>query len=346
MWDPSGNAADCKCVIPDHSYASLYSETIDNCIANGALDVTKMGTVPNVGLMAQKAEEYGSHPTTFEAPGNGTIRMVDADGNTIHESSVEEGDIWRSCTVKYAPIQDWVKLAVTRARATGDPAVFWLDPDRAHHIEIKKKVDLYLKDHDTNGLDIRIMSVAEAAKLSVERMRDGLNTISVTGNVLRDYNTDLYPILELNTSAKMLSIVPLMNGGGLFETGAPGTAPSSLHLAYLLSTLLGHTATTRRRYLPQLSTRQTISSSARISHPHVGSVALTTVEATSTLQCTGQKHLLHRLLMQTLLPSLHRLQRHLQITKPRSMMSLSAHRASHRKSAVTTSLMRPRHLLQ
>ncbi|MBE9537032.1 MAG: NADP-dependent isocitrate dehydrogenase, partial [Proteobacteria bacterium] len=225
MWDPSGNAADCKCVIPDHSYASLYSETIDNCIANGALDVTKMGTVPNVGLMAQKAEEYGSHPTTFEAPGNGTIRMVDADGNTIHESSVEEGDIWRSCTVKDAPIQDWVKLAVTRARATGDPAVFWLDPDRAHHIEIKKKVDLYLKDHDTNGLDIRIMSVAEAAKLSVERMRDGLNTISVTGNVLRDYNTDLYPILELNTSAKMPSIVPLMNGGGLFETGAGGSAP-------------------------------------------------------------------------------------------------------------------------
>ncbi len=225
MWDPSGNAADCKCVIPDHSYSSLYSETIDNCIANGALDVTKMGTVPNVGLMAQKAEEYGSHPTTFEAPGNGTIRMVDADGNTIHEQKVEEGDIWRSCTVKDAPIQDWVKLAVTRARATGDPTVFWLDPDRAHHIEIKKKVDLYLKDHDTNGLDIRIMSVAEAAKLSVERMRDGLNTISVTGNVLRDYNTDLYPILELNTSAKMLSIVPLMNGGGLFETGAGGSAP-------------------------------------------------------------------------------------------------------------------------
>jgi len=225
MWDPRGNPAEVKCVIPDHSYASLYSETIDNCIKNGALDVTKMGTVPNVGLMAQKAEEYGSHPTTFEAPGNGTIRMVDADGNTIHENNVEEGDIWRSCTVKDAPIRDWVKLAVTRARATGDPAVFWLDPDRAHHIEIKKKVDEYLKEHDTSGLDIRIMSVAEAARLSVERMREGLNTISVTGNVLRDYNTDLYPILELNTSAKMLSIVPLMNGGGLFETGAGGSAP-------------------------------------------------------------------------------------------------------------------------
>jgi isocitrate dehydrogenase len=225
MWGPDGNPAECKCVIPDHSYASLYQATIDNCIENGALDVTKMGTVPNVGLMAQKAEEYGSHPTTFEAPGNGTIRIVDASGSAILESQVEEGDIWRSCRVKDAPIQDWVKLAVTRARATGAPAVFWLDPDRAHHQEIRKKVDLYLQDHDTSSLDIRIMSVAEAAKLSVERMRDGKDTISVTGNVLRDYNTDLYPILELNTSAKMLSIVPLMNGGGLFETGAGGSAP-------------------------------------------------------------------------------------------------------------------------
>jgi isocitrate dehydrogenase len=225
MWDPNGNPAECKCVIPDHSYAPLYQATIDNCIANGALDVSTMGTVPNVGLMAKKAEEYGSHPTTFEAPGNGTIRIVDASGNTILENQVEEGDIWRSCRVKDAPIQDWVKLAVTRARATGSPAVFWLDPDREHHQEIRKKVDLYLQDHDTNGLDIRIMSVADAAKLSVERMRDGKDTISVTGNVLRDYNTDLYPILELNTSAKMLSIVPLMNGGGLFETGAGGSAP-------------------------------------------------------------------------------------------------------------------------
>ncbi|MDH4101611.1 MAG: NADP-dependent isocitrate dehydrogenase, partial [Nitrospirota bacterium] len=225
MWGPDGKPHDAKCVIPDHSYASLYSETIENCIKNGALDPSTMGTVPNVGLMAQKAEEYGSHPTTFEAPGNGSIRMVDANGKTIHESKVEEGDIWRSCTVKDAPIQDWVKLAVTRARATGDPAVFWLDADRAHHIEIRKKVDQYLKDHDTKGLDIRIMSVAEAARLSVERMREGKNTISVTGNVLRDYNTDLYPILELNTSAKMLSIVPLMEGGGLFETGAGGSAP-------------------------------------------------------------------------------------------------------------------------
>jgi len=225
MWGPDGKPHDCKCVIPDHSYSSLYSETIDNCIKNGALDVTKMGTVPNVGLMAQKAEEYGSHPTTFEAPGNGTIRMVDANGNTIHESKVEEGDIWRSCTVKDAPIRDWVRLAVSRARATGAPAIFWLDKDRAHGRELIAKVNEYLKDHDTSGLDIRIMSVADAARLSVERMREGKDTISVTGNVLRDYNTDLYPILELNTSAKMLSIVPLMNGGGLFETGAGGSAP-------------------------------------------------------------------------------------------------------------------------
>ena len=225
MWGPDGNPHDAKAVIPDHSYASLYQETIENCRENGALDPSTMGTVPNVGLMAQKAEEYGSHPTTFEAPGNGTIRIVDASGNAIHEHNVEEGDIWRSCRVKDAPIQDWVKLAVTRARATGAPAVFWLDEKRAHDRELLKKVNTYLKNHDTEGLDIRIMSVAEAAKLSVERMRKGKDTISVTGNVLRDYNTDLYPILELNTSAKMLSIVPLMNGGGLFETGAGGSAP-------------------------------------------------------------------------------------------------------------------------
>ncbi|MCP3671763.1 MAG: NADP-dependent isocitrate dehydrogenase [Gammaproteobacteria bacterium] len=232
MWGPDGKQKDTKFVIPDHSYAPLYQATVENCIANGALDPTTMGTVPNVGLMAKKAEEYGSHPTTFEAPGNGTIRISNSSGNTIHEHAVEEGDIWRMCMVKDAPIQDWVKLAVTRARATGWPAIIWLDPDRAHHIEIKKKVDLYLKDHDTSGLDIRIMSVYDAAKLSVERQRAGENTISVTGNVLRDYNTDLYPILEVGTSAKMLSIVPLMNGGGLFETGAGGSAPK--HVQQLL----------------------------------------------------------------------------------------------------------------
>ncbi|MDH5637093.1 MAG: NADP-dependent isocitrate dehydrogenase [Nitrospinota bacterium] len=225
MWGPDGELADTKATIPDHSYASLYQEAIDDCIKHGAYDPATMGTVPNVGLMAQKAEEYGSHDKTFEAPGNGTIRIVDSSGKSIIEHTVEEGDIWRSCQVKDAPIRDWVKLAVTRARATGAPAVFWLDKTRAHDAQLIEKVNRYLKDHDTSGLDIKIMPVAEAAKLSLQRMRDGKDTISVTGNVLRDYNTDLFPILELGTSAKMLSIVPLMQGGGLFETGAGGSAP-------------------------------------------------------------------------------------------------------------------------
>jgi isocitrate dehydrogenase len=233
MWGPDGELHEVKAVIPDHSYAGLYHETIENCRKFGALDPAVIGTVPNVGLMAQKAEEYGSHDKTFQSPGKGTIRIVDASGNVIHESEVEEGDIWRSCTVKDAAIKDWVKLAVTRARATGAPAVFWLDGDRPHHVQVMEKVNRYLKDHDTEGLEIRIMSVAQAAKFSVERMRDGKDTISVTGNVLRDYNTDLFPILELGTSAKMLSIVPLMNGGGLFETGAGGSAPK--HVQQFLS---------------------------------------------------------------------------------------------------------------
>jgi isocitrate dehydrogenase len=225
MWGPDGNQKDTKFVIPDHCYSPLYKATVENCIEHGALDPTTMGTVPNVGLMAKKAEEYGSHPTTFEAPADGIIRITDSNGDTIHEHNVEEGDIWRMVMCKDESIQDWVKLAVSRAKATGWPAIFWLDPERPHHQEIRKKVDAYLPNHDTSGLDIRIMSVYDAAKLSVERMRNGENTISVTGNVLRDYNTDLYPILELGTSAKMLSIVPLMNGGGLFETGAGGSAP-------------------------------------------------------------------------------------------------------------------------
>ncbi|VAX17506.1 Isocitrate dehydrogenase [NADP]; Monomeric isocitrate dehydrogenase [NADP] [hydrothermal vent metagenome] len=225
MWGTDGKQHDTKFVIPDHSYSGLYQAAIDSCIANGAFDPTTMGTVPNVGLMAQKAEEYGSHNTTFEAPGNGTIRVVDSTGNTILEHAVGEGDVWRMVMVKDAPIQDWVKLAVTRARATGVPTIFWLDETRAHDAQVIKKVNKYLKDHDTSGLDIRIMPVEDAAKLSIERMRNGEDTISVTGNVLRDYNTDLFPILELGTSAKMLSIVPLMNGGGLFETGAGGSAP-------------------------------------------------------------------------------------------------------------------------
>ena len=225
MWGPDGELHDTKFIIPDSSYAPLYAATFENCIANGALDPATMGTVQNVGLMAKKAEEYGSHPTTFEAPGNGVIRIVDSEGEKIHEHNVEQGDIWRMATVKDAPIRDWIKLAVTRAKITGWPAVFWLDEKRAHGREMIKKVKSYLKIHDTQNLELPIMSVYDAAKYSIERARAGKNTISVTGNVLRDFNTDLYPILELGTSAKMLSIVPLMKGGGLFETGAGGSAP-------------------------------------------------------------------------------------------------------------------------
>ena len=225
MWDKEGKTQDAKFTIPDSTYASLYDETIKNCIAEGKLDPTQMGTVQNVGLMAKKAEEYGSHPTTFEIKTDGKVVVSDASGNTIFEQNVEEGDIWRMCRVKDEAIQDWVKLAVNRARTSGFKTIFWLDEDRAHHIELRKKVDAYLGDHDTAGLDIEIMSVREAARVSIERVRAGQDTISVTGNVLRDYNTDLYPILEVGTSAKMLSIVPLMQGGGLFETGAGGSAP-------------------------------------------------------------------------------------------------------------------------
>ena len=225
LWGPDGKLREAKAVVPDHSYAPLYAEAIENCKRHGAFDPKTMGTVPNVGLMAQQAEEYGSHDKTFQLPAAGTVRIVDAQGKTLIEHAVEAGDIWRACQVKDAPIRDWVKLAVTRARITGVPAVFWLDKNRAHDAQLIEKVTRYLKDHDTNGLDIRIMSVAEAARFSLERMREGKDTISVTGNVLRDYNTDLFPILELGTSAKMLSIVPLMDGGALFETGAGGSAP-------------------------------------------------------------------------------------------------------------------------
>jgi len=225
MWNPEGKLQDVKCVIPDASYAPVYHEVIEFCKKYGAFDPRTMGSVPNVGLMAQAAEEYGSHDKTFKAPGNGTMRIVDAAGKTLLEHKVEEGDIWRACQVKDAPIQDWVKLAVTRAKATGAPAIFWLDKTRAHDAELIKKVERYLPNHDTKGLDIRIMSPAEATRLSLERMKEGKDTISCTGNVLRDYLTDLFPILEIGTSAKMLSIVPLLNGGGLFETGAGGSAP-------------------------------------------------------------------------------------------------------------------------
>ena len=225
MWNAAGATQDAKAVIPDRSYSGVYQAVIDFCKANGAFDPTTMGSIPNVGLMAQKAEEYGSHDKTFEVAAAGTMRVVTADGTTIMHHDVEPGDIWRMCQVKDAPIRDWVKLAVNRARATGAPAVFWLNPDRAHDAQLIRKVESYLGDHDTAGLDFHIMSPVEATRFSLERMRAGQDTISVTGNVLRDYLTDLFPILELGTSAKMLSIVPLMNGGGLFETGAGGSAP-------------------------------------------------------------------------------------------------------------------------
>lgn len=225
MWNLEDKTQDTKAVIPDSSYAGLYQETVDFCRENGAFDPTTMGTVPNVGLMAQKAEEYGSHDKTFEMSENGVVRVVDAAGNVLIQHDVEEGDIWRMCQVKDAPIQDWVKLAVSRARATGSPAVFWLNKERAHDAELIKKVNAYLPNHDTSGLEIHILDVVEATRFSLKRAKAGQDTISVTGNVLRDYLTDLFPILELGTSAKMLSIVPLMNGGGLFETGAGGSAP-------------------------------------------------------------------------------------------------------------------------
>jgi isocitrate dehydrogenase len=225
MWNAAGEQQDTKAVIPDSSYAGVYQAVIDDCRTNGAYDPSTMGSVPNVGLMAQKAEEYGSHDKTFEIASSGTVRVVNAAGETVMSHAVSAGDIWRMCTVKDAPIRDWVKLAVSRARATGAPAVFWLDADRAHDRELIAKVRTYLGDHDTSGLTIEVMSPVDATTYSIQRIRQGLDTISVTGNVLRDYLTDLFPILELGTSAKMLSIVPLMNGGGLFETGAGGSAP-------------------------------------------------------------------------------------------------------------------------
>ena len=225
MWGPDGKEHDTLAVIPDSSYAGIYQAVLDDCRAHGAFDPTTMGSVPNVGLMAQKAEEYGSHDKTFEMTAAGRVEVVDAAGEVLMAHDVEPGDIWRACQTKDAPVRDWVKLAVTRARASKTPAVFWLDESRAHDRNLIAKVETYLAEHDTDGLDLRILSPVEAATLSVERIRRGEDTISVTGNVLRDYNTDLVPILELGTSAKMLSVVPLMNGGGLFETGAGGSAP-------------------------------------------------------------------------------------------------------------------------
>lgn len=225
MWDKNGQSRDTKALIPDSSYAAVYQSTIDYCKENGAFDPREMGTVPNIGLMAQKAEEYGSHDKTFELSEAGVVRVVDKDGTVLQEQSVEKGDIFRMCQVKDAPIRNWVSLAVERARLSNTPAVFWLDSDRAHDRELIKKVEAYLGEEDTTGLDLRILSPKEATLFTLDRLKNGLDTISVTGNVLRDYLTDLFPILEVGTSAKMLSIVPLMNGGGLFETGAGGSAP-------------------------------------------------------------------------------------------------------------------------
>ncbi|MDH5599054.1 MAG: NADP-dependent isocitrate dehydrogenase, partial [Cyclobacteriaceae bacterium] len=225
MWNAQGKQQDTKAVIPDRCYSGVYQATIDFCKKNGAFDPTTMGSVSNVGLMAQKAEEYGSHDKTFQLPASGTVEVVDTNGKVLLSQPVEAGDIFRMCQVKDAPVRDWVKLAVKRARETGNPAIFWLDKNRAHDAELIKKVNQYLPDHDTSGLDIQIMSPVEATNFSLERIKKGQDTISVTGNVLRDYLTDLFPILEVGTSAKMLSIVPLMNGGGLFETGAGGSAP-------------------------------------------------------------------------------------------------------------------------
>jgi isocitrate dehydrogenase len=243
MWNKDNKQQDTIAIIPDRCYAGVYTATIDDCKAHGAFDVTTMGSVPNVGLMAQKAEEYGSHDKTFQATANGTIRVTDASGKVFFDQKVEKGDIFRMCQTKDAPIQDWVKLAVNRSRLSATPAVFWLDENRAHDREIITKVNKYLLDHDTTGLDIRILSPIEATKFTLERIRKGEDTISVTGNVLRDYLTDLFPILELGTSAKMLSIVPLMNGGGLFETGAGGSAPKHIeqfiHEGYLRWDSLG-----------------------------------------------------------------------------------------------------------
>lgn len=232
MWNADGKLQDTKAVIPDSSYAGVYAATIDFCKKNGAFDPTTMGTVPNVGLMAQKAEEYGSHDKTFEIPSDGTVKVIDNSGKILMQHQVETGDIWRMCQTKDAPIQDWVKLAVVRARASQTPAVFWLDENRAHDAELIKKVNVYLKDYDISDLDLRILNPIDATIFTCERLKEGKDTISVSGNVLRDYLTDLFPILEVGTSAKMLSIVPLMNGGGLFETGAGGSAPK--HVQQLL----------------------------------------------------------------------------------------------------------------
>jgi len=327
MWNKDDQQQDTNFIIPDRCYAGVYAETIDFCKKNGAFDPTTMGSVPNVGLMAQKAEEYGSHDKTFEIPADGTVRIIDAEGNVLFEHDVEAGDIWRACQTKDAPIRDWVKLAVNRARATGAPAIFWLDENRAHDAQLIAKVEKTLADHDTEGLDIQLMAPEAATRVSLERAKDGKDTISVTGNILRDYLTDLFPILELGTSAKMLSIVPLMNGGGLFETGAGGSAPDLIpqfkkenhlcweslgeflalggsleHLAnvfdnaqaQILADTLDNTSPTsstthRLKYSPTRSTQPSRNSSKPTNLRRATSTNSTTEGATSTSRSTGLK---------------------------------------------------------
>jgi isocitrate dehydrogenase len=305
MWGPDGKEADTLAVLPDSSYAGIYQVVLDDCRANGAYDPTTMGTVPNVGLMAQAAEEYGSHDKTFEIQEAGTVQIVDGAGNVLIEHQVSEGDIWRACQTKDLPIRDWVKLAVTRARASQTPAVFWLDEERAHDANLIAKVNEYLKDHDTEGLDIRIMSPVKAIAFTLDRIRKGEDTISVSGNVLRDYLTDLFPILELGTSAKMLSVVPLMNGGGLFETGAGGSAPKHVqqllkenHLRWdslgeflALAVSFEHLATTtgnaRAQVLADTLDRATGTFLLENKSPSRAPVSWTTAAATTSWPATG-----------------------------------------------------------
>ena len=307
MWNAAGELQDAKAVIPDRCYAGVYQAVIEDCKANGAFNPVTMGSVPNVGLMAQAAEEYGSHNKTFVIPAAGTVRVTDASGKVLLEQAVEAGDLWRMCQTKDAAVQDWVKLAVTRARATKTPAVFWLDENRAHDAQVIAKVKQYLNDHDTSGLDLRILDPVEATKFSLKRIRAGQDTISVTGNVLRDYLTDLFPIMELGTSAKMLSIVPLMAGGELFETGAGGSAPKhvqqfveegflrwdSLGEFMALAESLDHLGRTyknaKAQVLAKTLTRPPPSSWTRTSRPPARSAAWTIAAATTTWPCTGPR---------------------------------------------------------
>jgi isocitrate dehydrogenase len=360
MWNAAGKEQDTLAVIPDSSYAGIYQATIDFCKKNGALDPKTMGSVPNVGLMAQAAEEYGSHNKTFEAPADGTIKVTDTAGNVLFEHAVDQGDIWRACQTKDAPVQDWVKLAVKRARASGVPAIFWLDKARAHDAQIIAKVEKYLKDHDTSGLDIRIMTPADACTFSLERIVKGEDTISVTGNVLRDYNTDLFPILEVGTSAKMLSIVPLMNGGGLFETGAGGSAPKhvqqfleenylrwdSLGEFFALAPSFEHSptpsASPKPRSSPTRSTPPPASSSKMTAAPAANSAPSTTAAATSTSALYWAQELAAQTADAELRPPSSPSPKNSPPTKPRSSPNSSPSKASPPTSAATTSPTTPK----